>query len=492
MTLLSKQLQSSPPQFQTVMVLAPTVIQQIEGMIDEPGPQYSKLRSAINAITEAGHQIKYDKPLHHAVFDTARKDYLRELVAQLRKKFETLPELAALYHMLTPRLYIGKTLEEVASCPELEKCLERVVSHFCKAPTSTEKPLFSREEVTNEWRFLRVLVWNMRDKKKTVEKTTVLEVDSKQSDSADDEEFEFGSEKAKTITIQVQVGLEAGDFIAACLGPQADQASDTTFPCFLQYIMRAYAIAIFSTAECERVFSKLKLVKTKLRNRLSQKTLEQLLQISLNGPPPSEFVSKGYMKMALTYYFTLKNRNAKPPREYIDLTLMRQLDKLQWGTSCKFPEKEEEGESMTSDRFVSWFASHNNEPEELSTAADATPSTTNAIAITTTNNTNTTETRCQCKPKGGHTNSCPAQPSSSTSSPAPSSHPPTKRPKKSEGDDLNDSLSHLYTDPALSAPTDRAALRDARTRSGRAVVHREFLSYNHLDKKSVAMLRIFS
>ena len=44
-----------------------------------------------------------------------------------------------------------------------------------------------------------------------------------------------------------------------------------------------------STADCERGFSCLQRVKTDLRNRLSNKILNYLLSISIEGPSPDEF-----------------------------------------------------------------------------------------------------------------------------------------------------------------------------------------------------------
>ena len=101
-----------------------------------------------------------------------------------------------------------------------------------------------------------------------------------------------------------------------------------TFPCF-ELLTSAYLVTMLSTAECERVFSRLKLIKTALRNRLSQGTLEKLLHIALNGPATlEELNSSGILRLALTYFFPLKNRNVKPPAKYIDMGIMRKLDKL--------------------------------------------------------------------------------------------------------------------------------------------------------------------
>ena len=43
------------------------------------------------------------------------------------------------------------------------------------------------------------------------------------------------------------------------------------------------------TAGVERTFSQLKLLKTRVRNRMNEKTLDSLLRIALEGPPTSEF-----------------------------------------------------------------------------------------------------------------------------------------------------------------------------------------------------------
>ena len=43
------------------------------------------------------------------------------------------------------------------------------------------------------------------------------------------------------------------------------------------------------TADVERTFSQLKLIKTRVRNRMNEKTLDSLLRIAIEGPPITEF-----------------------------------------------------------------------------------------------------------------------------------------------------------------------------------------------------------
>ena len=43
------------------------------------------------------------------------------------------------------------------------------------------------------------------------------------------------------------------------------------------------------TADMERTFSQLKLIKTRIRNRMNEKTLDSLMQIAIEGPGIAEF-----------------------------------------------------------------------------------------------------------------------------------------------------------------------------------------------------------
>ena len=46
-----------------------------------------------------------------------------------------------------------------------------------------------------------------------------------------------------------------------------------------------------NTACCERGFSKMKIIKTYLRNRLHISTLDALMEVSMNGPEPHTSLS---------------------------------------------------------------------------------------------------------------------------------------------------------------------------------------------------------
>jgi hypothetical protein len=60
----------------------------------------------------------------------------------------------------------------------------------------------------------------------------------------------------------------------------------------LTSVYEYYSCLPISTVECERAFSKLKIIKTDRRNRLEEGTLGALMMISINGPPLEEFDPK--------------------------------------------------------------------------------------------------------------------------------------------------------------------------------------------------------
>ena len=62
----------------------------------------------------------------------------------------------------------------------------------------------------------------------------------------------------------------------------------TTFPSLCK-LARIYKVIPPHTADCERDFSRVKLIKTDIRNRMGEDTLDCLLRISVEGPPLEEY-----------------------------------------------------------------------------------------------------------------------------------------------------------------------------------------------------------
>jgi hypothetical protein len=273
----------------------------------------------------------------------------------------------------------------------------------------------------------------------------------------------------------------------------------TSFPCF-ELVMSAYLVTIISTAECERVFSKLKLIKTALRNRLSQSTLEQLLHVALNGPKTiAEFRTSGLLKEALTYFFTLKNRNAKPPAEYINRELMRKLDRLKWTTSCRWPDFEAGGGSQPlTEKSAAEFASLN---EDLALSWPHAEDAIEMPAEGLNDSVDAEEIESPLHPlsqivgaeEADHEDEGMNMAEGDCEGPAEiHDDKPPERKRRRRADDLSDGLSHLFADPTANVPSDPSELRAERSRVGRRSAPRNFLSYNHHDPQSVAMLTCFT
>ena len=120
--------------------------------------------------------------------------------------------------------------------------------------------------------------------------------------------FDVPTKKSKKFKF-LEKPWEARDLIEKVANTEEHPSHGTIFyPCFV-YLMRLYLAVAISTAKCERIFSRLKLVKTALRNRLDY-SLDRILQVALNGPSLEEAASEGGVSdQAMMYFFSRKNRN---------------------------------------------------------------------------------------------------------------------------------------------------------------------------------------
>ncbi|XP_077868878.1 zinc finger protein 862-like [Saccoglossus kowalevskii] len=82
-------------------------------------------------------------------------------------------------------------------------------------------------------------------------------------------------------------------------------ATDMTQTCpNLSKLAQIALVIPISTADCEGGFNALARVKTQLRNRLSQKVLNALLLVSIEGPAPDKF----NFKKAATVWNEIRNK----------------------------------------------------------------------------------------------------------------------------------------------------------------------------------------
>ena len=66
----------------------------------------------------------------------------------------------------------------------------------------------------------------------------------------------------------------------------SDSSWTTIYP-NMSILARICRVIPIQTADVERTFSQLKLIKTRLRNRMNEKTLDSLLRIAIEGPTVS-------------------------------------------------------------------------------------------------------------------------------------------------------------------------------------------------------------
>ena len=76
----------------------------------------------------------------------------------------------------------------------------------------------------------------------------------------------------------------------------SDNMYATMFP-NLAKLAGIYKVLPPHTADCERDFSNMKLIKTDIRNRMSENTLDCLMRISLEGPPLEKFPYERAVKL---------------------------------------------------------------------------------------------------------------------------------------------------------------------------------------------------
>eukprot|EP00733_Pompholyxophrys_punicea_P000635 Pompholyxophrys_punicea_v1_NODE_204_length_2775_cov_14.624265.p2 type:complete len:152 gc:universal NODE_204_length_2775_cov_14.624265:1957-2412(+) len=83
----------------------------------------------------------------------------------------------------------------------------------------------------------------------------------------------------------------------------------------IAFLMKVYTVLTLQSADCERGFSAMKRIKTAFRNRLSNKTLEQLMYISVNGPSLEKFD----FQKAVSVWFYQRSRNISVQAQKTDV-----------------------------------------------------------------------------------------------------------------------------------------------------------------------------
>ena len=79
----------------------------------------------------------------------------------------------------------------------------------------------------------------------------------------------------------------------------------------IKVLYQIKAIITYNTAMCERGFSRMKLIKDALRNRMYVETLNALMMIALVGPSYVEYGDDGFFEEAIKIWESNVQRNPK-------------------------------------------------------------------------------------------------------------------------------------------------------------------------------------
>jgi hypothetical protein len=198
---------------------------------------------------------------------------------------------------------------------------------------------------------------------------------------------------------------------------------------------------------------------------------------------------------ALSYFFTKANRNVKTPLAYLNHKLTIKLNGLRWGTTCQFPAvlkrdamfEAEQKEALEQIERLSWPA---NDVEESASEDEADADATIGTLEATLDAIQSTLIRGQSSKRKA------PGPAAGVSSSSRSMASPTniitatvrksKRRKQATSGHKPESSEESTADQR-TAPS-ASDLRAPRSRVGRVIKPRDFLSFNHHDEKSASYL----
>jgi hypothetical protein len=247
---LSLFFQHSDLSFAAVPPLVDSTVKAIESQLDSPGDHYSSLASVLRDLQDQGIEITRSESKEQK-WDQQRRQFIVAVGNNIRGRFPKVDLLAHLAVLLDPASMPSELPHDYGNVS-----LDHVIRHYSPPASDDiddEKPftVFDAPALRTEWpTFRNLMVSQQTQHRNTHGGDLTFKAFA---------EFIFKSEALRSV-----------------------------FPNFSKLLHIAVIIPL-STADCERGFSKLKLIKTDRRNRLSAQTLEALMLISIEGPDPSSF-----------------------------------------------------------------------------------------------------------------------------------------------------------------------------------------------------------
>ena len=232
---LSKVMQKSSLDYSLLHPVIQCCIQSIEKQIEKPEKYFSEVDDLLESLADAGHQIVVSEKAKSDFVSQVKEPYLSALVQNLHDRFPAV-ELISSFGIFNPSQLPENDLEkDLYGTAELDVLLD----HYSSGPLAVD-----RCAAQEEWKELKSFITN--------------------------------------------AGLEKETVKGLCTFLLSTPERQQLFPVLSKLLVRGLLLPI-ATADCERSFSAMNRIKTTPRNRLKTSTLEQLMIISIEGPPEEEF-----------------------------------------------------------------------------------------------------------------------------------------------------------------------------------------------------------
>lgn len=297
LAMLSKCWQGGADHIETLELSLPQLIKQFDRQATQSSPSpahsahYLELGGFLAEVEAAGHAIRR-KPLRCADWlRRQRKQYYAALRDQLNLRFPDVPLIAGVHRLLTAKHY-----------DQAQPLLEKFIADNTAAVNELYgSPQLGKAAVLNTKRLRDELGVATAWMKLQAKKTRIVQ--EREVREQTDAEILVGQRKTY-ITKPVLKQLSVLDNIQEFL------STDSLVEVFpnLTTLMQLYAVLTLSSADCERCFSTMKATKTLGRNRLQYGTLNQLMQIELNGPDLNSTKANSVIERAIALFLGRKVR----------------------------------------------------------------------------------------------------------------------------------------------------------------------------------------
>ncbi len=300
-------------------------IESLEDLVENDGLHLTLLPQLISKVSKK-HEIIEPRasrlgsgvPQH----DTTRKAYIRSLVNNLKSRFPNNDVLVAFKTLFIPSNYINMPEDDLKVHGNKE--LNTLLAHYSEVdiesvlidyssgdedetPRLIKSSLVDFKQTKSEWGVVKRLIHKEANKLYTEKRAKLAKFlqtppePSRSDDDNSESENDSGDEQEYDINLEDDTPFETlrkaklADKLAKKKAPSthvtlyelvAAVLNDQTWTCFpgICTMMSIAVLIPMVTVHCERGFSCMKRIKTRLRNRMADSMLSNLMNIKLEGP----------------------------------------------------------------------------------------------------------------------------------------------------------------------------------------------------------------